>query len=391
MADAGTAALRDLIRAGSRIAIADGVGAPRAVSAELSALARGYGDVSLLLGWVPAADPGLDLTAFAEVRALMGGWGLRRAIDTGHVRYLPVALGATPALVRGPLRPDVLVAALVEVPGGFAFGSEVSWMRAAVGAGTVVAAVVNDALPRADAGPPLPADQVVVVARANQPPLEIPPARIGPEHAAIARHVVTLIPSGARVQVGPGPLGAATLDALRVPVYLDTGLILDGVVDLAERGLLAGSSMANPMGAYLAGSRRLYAWADQRPILHPVEVTHDAHRLSTGIPLIAVNTALEVDLDAQVNVEGTAASTLGGIGGHPDFAAGAARSDGLSVIAVPTRHARRYTLVDRLSRPTSTPAHDVDVVVTEQGAADLRGLDRAERRNALLRLWGRQP
>ncbi len=98
-----------------------------------------------------------------------------------------------------------------------------------------------------------------------------------------------------------------------------------------------------------------------------------------------------MDLDAQVNVEGTAASTLGGIGGHPDFAAGAARSDGLSVIAVPTRHARRYTLVDRLSRPTSTPAHDVDVVVTEQGAADLRGLDRAERRNALLRLWGRQP
>ena len=101
-----------------------------------------------------------------------------------------------------------------------------------------------------------------------------------------------------------------------------------------------------------------------------------------------MNTAVEIDLDGQVNVEGTAASVLGGIGGHPDYAAAAARSaGGLSIVAVTSVHQGRPTLVSRLSRPVSTPAHDVDVVVTERGLADLRGLSRPERRRALERLW----
>jgi len=105
-----------------------------------------------------------------------------------------------------------------------------------------------------------------------------------------------------------------------------------------------------------------------------------------------VNTAVEIDLDGQVNVEGTAEAVVGGIAGHADYAAAAARSvGGLSIIAVPTAHRGRPTLVARLSRPVSTPAHDVDVVVTERGIADLRGLSRPERRNALADLWGGQP
>ena len=159
------------------------------------------------------------------------------------------------------------------------------------------------------------------------------------------------------------------------------------MVDLDERGLVVG----HPVTAYLAGGPRLYRWAHGRPLLHPIEYTHDLGRLSAD-PLFAVNTAIEVDLDGQVNVEGTAASVLGGIGGHPDYAAAAARSvGGLSIVAVPTVHHGKPTLVARLSRPVSTPAHDVDVVVTERGLADLRGLSRPERQRALGDLWGRQP
>jgi acyl-CoA hydrolase len=76
------------------------------------------------------------------------------------------------------------------------------------------------------------------------------------------------------------------------------------------------------------------------------------------------------------------------MGGHPDYAAAAARSvGGLSIVAVPTTHHGRSTLVTQLSRPVSTPAHDVDIVVTERGVADLRGLSRPERYKALTRLW----
>jgi acyl-CoA hydrolase len=123
-------------------------------------------------------------------------------------------------------------------------------------------------------------------------------------------------------------------------------------------------------------------------VLHPIEFTHDPGRLSAS-PLFAVNTAVEIDTDGQINVEGTERAVVGGIGGHHDYAAAAARSvGGLSIIAVTTTHRGRSTLVERLSRPVSTPSHDVDIVVTEHGIADLRGLDRPERTEALRAAWG---
>ena len=391
--------LADLIRPGMTVALGDGFGAPRAVSAELSLAAAGVGGVRLILGWVPTADPGLDLAAFADVRTFMPGWGLRSGVAAGLVRYPPVRLSAVPALLHGPWRPDLLVAALVPVagrspggtsPGGgsrrparYAFGSEVSWQRAAIDAGATVAAVISRGAPRADAGQPLEHDQVIVVGEETAPPgvlWDTPPK---PEHEEIARRVALLVPAGARLQVGPSPVGDALLRLLTVPVTIDSGLLPDAVADLASRGLLIGE----PVATYLAGGPRLYAWADGRKVLHPVEYTHDPGRLSAG-PFIAVNTAIEIDLDGAVNVEGTASAVLGGIGGHADYAAAAARSvGGLSVIAVTTRHNGQPTLVSQLSRPVSTPSQDVDVVVTERGTADLRGLSRPERHAALTKLW----
>lgn len=388
------ARLADLIRPGMTVALGDGFGAPRAASAELSLAAARAGGVRLILGWVPTADPGLDLAAFADVRTVMPGWGLRSGVAAGLVRYPPVRLSAVPALLHGPWRPDLLVAALVPAagpsPGGgsrrparYAFGSEVSWQRAAINAGATVAAVISRGAPRADAGQPLEHDQVIVVGEETAPPGVLRDTPPKPEHEEIARRVALLVPAGARLQVGPSPVGDALLRLLTVPVTIDSGLLPDAVADLASRGLLIG----DPVATYLAGGPRLYAWADGRPILHPVEYTHDLGRLSAG-PFIAVNTAVEIDFDGQVNVEGTASAVLGGIGGHADYAAAAARSvGGLSVITVTTRHNGEPTLVSQLSRPVSTPSQDIDIVVTERGEADLRGLSRPERRKALSTLW----
>jgi hypothetical protein len=375
------------------VAVGDGFGAPRTASAELSRAAARAGGVRLILGWVPKADPGLDFAAFADVRTIMPGWGLRHGVAVGLVRFPPVSMSAVPALLHGPWRPDLLVASLVPVggsaaggsagSGGYAFGSEVSWQRAAIGAGATVAAVISHGAPRADAGEPLDQDRVVVIGEETAPPgvLRDPPPK--PGHEEIARRVAELIPEGARLQVGPGPVGDALLRGLTVPVRIDSGLLPGSVTSLASRGLLIG----DPVATYLAGGPRLYEWADGRPVLHPIEYTHDLGRLSAG-PFIAVNTAVEIDLDGQVNVEGTASAVLGGIGGHADYAAAAARSvGGLSVITVTTRHNGRPTLVSQLSRPVSTPSQDVDIVVTDRGTADLRGLSRPERRKALRTLW----
>jgi acyl-CoA hydrolase len=380
--------LARLVRPGMTVAVGDGFGAPWALSRELSALAGRSGGVRLILGWVPRADPGLDVSAFADVRTFMPGWGLRRLVDAGLVSFTPARMSAVPALMHGPWRPDLLVATVVRANGGFEFGSEVSWQRAAIDAGATVAAVVSSGAPRADAGPPLPGAQVVVVGSTAEPPgvLAGPPAEPPATYQAIAALIAPFIAAGSRLQVGPSPIATALLRELAVPVRLDSGLLPEAVVDLDERGLLDG----NPVASYLAGGSRLYAWADGRPLLHPLEYTHDIGRLSAE-PLFAVNTAVEIDVDGQVNVEGTADSALGGIGGHPDYAAAAARSiGGLSIVAVPTMHRGQPTLVRRLSRPVSTPSHDVELVVTERGVADLRGLSRPERNRALIELWNGQ-
>ncbi|NEW72702.1 acetyl-CoA hydrolase/transferase C-terminal domain-containing protein [Streptomyces rhizosphaericus] len=369
------------------IAVGDGFGAPRAVSAELSRIAALAGGVRLILGWLPVPDPALDFGAFADVRTVMPGWGLRVGVAAGTIRFPPVRLSAVPALLHGPWRPDLLIASVVPAGSGFAFGTEVSWQRAAIASGATVAGVVAHRSPGSDAGPPLPREQVIVVGESTEPPAVLPNSVPRPEQMAIAQELLGLIPESARLQVGPGPVTTALLRELAVPVRIDSGILPEPVVGLAERGLLLG----DPVCTYLAGGSRLHQWADGRPLLHPIEYTHDLGRLSAD-PLFAVNTAIEIDFDGQVNVEGTASAVLGGIGGHADYAAAGARSvGGLSIIAVPTRHNGQSTLVSTLSRPVSTPAHDVDMVVTEFGAVDVRGLSRSERRAALGELWDRNP
>ncbi|MFC4946053.1 acetyl-CoA hydrolase/transferase C-terminal domain-containing protein [Pseudonocardia sp. GCM10023141] len=378
-------ALGDLVRPGMRIAISDGAGGPRSLYPELTRIALQHRDLGLVLGWMPHDEPDLDPGAFADARTVMPGWGLRRHVAAGTLRSVPARLSAMPALLAGPLRPDLLLATLVRTPDGLRFGAEVSWMRGAVDAGVPVAAVVSSTAPHCDAGPPLPPDAVTVLAEVDDAPREVPTEAPGEVETAIAAHVARLVPEGARVQVGPGRLGTALLGALRVPVRVDSGLLPEGVVDLDERGLLV-----EAIAAYLVGTKRLYDWADGRPLLRPVEYTHDPSRLCSDdpAPFIACNTAIEIDVDGQVNVEGTASAVVGGIGGHADYAAAGTRSrGGLSVVAVASEHRGRSTLVRTLSRPVTTASHDVDVVVTERGSVALRGLDRAERAAALLELW----
>lgn len=395
--DALHATLADAVGAlppGARVALADGSGSPRAAYRALSRVARERGDLRLVTGWLPVPTDDLDLAAFAEVRTVMPGWGLRAGAEGGLVRTVPARFSALPALLAGPLRPDLLVASLAPGPDGPALGSEASWMAGVVAAGVPVAAVVDDRLPRAAATPPVPPAALTVLDRRDEGPHEVASGTPRPEHEAIGAHVAALLAGldRPRLQWSPGQLGhavvRAVIDAGR-PVRVDSGLLGDGVVDLDEAGLLVG----DPVATYLVGTRRLHDWADARgragrPVLHGVEHTHDPGRMVAGPPLVAVNTAVEIDRDGQVNVEGTARTTVGGIGGHPDYAEAAARSvHGLSIVAVASRHRDRPTLVDALSRPVSTGAHDVDVVVTEHGTADLRGRDRDERRAALRALW----
>lgn len=385
-----TGALRDAMRPGMTVALGDGVGQLRcfddgtSIGAALTSAARAIGSVRLVLGWLPEPIDDLDPDAFAEVVALMPGWGVRNMLRSPTVRFLPTRLAATPALLSDVLRPQLLLSRLVRRAGVLQFGTEVSWQLGVIDSGARVFGVIDTDTPAASAERSIDPGDVEVLGTVHGGPIRRPQREPEPIHDALADAVLDLVPEGARLQYGPGQLGIALLRRAKVPLHIDTGMLTDGVVDLDRRGLLAGT----PSATYLLGDRALYDWADGRPILHGLAYTHDFTRLSRGAPLIAVNTTIELDPYGQVNVEGFGDKVIGGIGGHPDYCAAARMSQGgLSIIAVPSRTNGRSPLVEQLSRPASTPAHDIDVVVTESGHIDLRGADWSQRKRLIIQLF----
>jgi acyl-CoA hydrolase len=372
------------------VALGDGVGALRclddgtSVGAVVSAVARDVGSVRLVLGWVPTSLDGIEADAFAEIVALMPGWGVRKVLLSPTARFVPTRLSGIPPLLTGVLRPDVLVTRVAERGGRLHFGTEVSWQRGLVDADVPVLAVLDDTSPCADAGPPLDPGVVQVSGRSSEGPACMPQKDPEPVHDALADAVLRFVPEGARLQYGPRQLGTALLRRTTVPLRIDTGLLTDAVVDMHKRGML----IDMPSATYLFGTEELYDWADGKPILRGIDYTHDLTRLASREPFVAVNTAIEIDPFGQVNVEGRGEKVVGGIGGHPDYCAAARMSHGgLSIIAVPSTVNGHSPLVDQLSRPASTPAHDVDLIVTESGHADLRGADWSQRRRLITTLF----
>ncbi|MCW2526315.1 MAG: putative acetyl-CoA hydrolase/transferase [Pseudonocardiales bacterium] len=383
--DAGwAAAISRRVPPGGLIAFGDGAGLPLELWPAVVDLLNERADIRLFLGWWFTAPERVDALTPDRVRTIVSGFGMRRAIDNGQVGFIPARLGAVPGLLGSSIRPDVLVAALRPVGTGLAFTTEVSWQRSAIAAGAAVVAIVRPESPGCDVQPTLAQGSVTVVGESAARPVPLAVATPNDTHWSIAAHVASLVGDGARVQVGPGGLGAAIYGSIKVAVAVDTGLITDPVIDLDRRGLLLDA----PIAPYVAGSDELYDWADGRVQASDVAFTHNPARLIAGRPLVAVNSALEIDLDGQVNAELAGGSWAGGIGGQPDYAAAAATSpNGISIFCLASTNGGRPTLVERLAGPVTTPGHDVEIVVTEKGTADLRGLTRPERRRALTRLW----
>lgn len=374
------------------IAIGDGVGAVNAIAenacigSTLSAFAETHPNVTLILGWTPVAAQGITPQSFRRIIPLMPGWGVRDLLPYPGTSAVPVSMAAIPGLLSGHLRPDVLITRLARRAEGLYFCTEVSWQQALIRAGVPVWAVVDEFAPVASAEPAVSPELLTVIGVAGDRPASVPAKAPQPLHEALADRVLSLIPEGSRLQYGPGQLGSALLQRTGKPLAIDTGLLTDAVVDLDRRGMLVGE----PSSTYLFGSSELYEWAEGRSILRGIEHSHDVARLSRGMPFFAVNTAIEIDPWGQINVEGVGDKIVGGIGGHPDYCTAARMHPrGLSIIAVPSRFADRPTMVDALTRPASTPAHDVDVIVTEAGYVDLRTAGWRERRALITELFSR--
>lgn len=361
----------------SILAYADGPDSPRSAPEQIVALLPDAPTQppDLLMGWTPEdrpwlAEPGL------RGWTVMAGYALAPAIGDGRISYLPVRLSAVPRLLHDSFVPDVAVVTAVRRGRDLVFGSSVGWGPALVRSARSVVVEIDEEGPDLG-GPPVEGPIAATVSRpffAPTPPRPRPPDEI--DHR-VGRHVTSILPAGATLQVGPGGIADAILASLDRPVRIVSGLVSDAVAALDARGLLVGVAQ----GGYAWGGeplRRLAA--DGKLALLPIERTHDLTVLSARERFVACNTALQVGLDGSVNVEAVGGRRVAGIGGHADFCtAGARSSGGLSVIALrSTTKSGRSTIVAQVE-VVSTPRCDVDVVVTEYGVADLRGADDSSR------------
>ncbi|HEX2572428.1 MAG TPA: GNAT family N-acetyltransferase [Polyangia bacterium] len=394
-----------LIRPGRRILIGSGAAEPVGL---VEALVQ-HGDhladneiVHLLtLGPAPYVRPEFQ-ARFRHVAFFIGD-NVRSAIAEGRADYLPVFLSEIPELLRSRrVRIDV---ALIQVSppdhhGYVSLGVSVDIVRAAVDTADLVLAEVNPSMPRT------PGDSFVHMSRIERliptdlPLIERTPEALDEISLAIGRHVASLIPDGATLQTGIGKIPDAVLASLndRNDLGVHTEMLSDGVMALAQAGVITGRKKTflphKMVTSFIMGSRALYEWAHEHPALEmqPSEFTNDPQVIARHDHMMAINSALAVDLTGQVAADTVAGRFYSGIGGQVDFIRGAARSrGGKAIIALrSTANVKGKGPVSRIcpifeaGAAVVTSRGDVRFVVTEYGVADLWGKNIRERALALI-------
>ncbi|WP_174184154.1 acetyl-CoA hydrolase/transferase family protein [Nocardia barduliensis] len=395
--DAAELDLGSILRPGDRVVVGQACGEPTTLIGALIAQAGAIGDVS---AFIATSFSGLFTPAATDAFALrsMGAIGALRTLTKEHrLGIVPCHVSRVgPMIEAGVLGCDV---AFVQVSpaderGGHSFGLVSDHVRAAVAAARVVVAEVNDRVPFT-LGERLASAEIDYAVRVSRAPVQVPPAPIGPVDAAIAAHAAAYIEDGAVLQIGVGAVPEAVLRLLcdRADLGVHSGMIGDGVVDLVEAGAITNARKNIDRGVSvtgaLIGTERLYRFADRNPAIRmcTTDYTHDAGVLARLERLVTINSALEVDLTGQVNAEQSGAAYLGGTGGQVDFVRAGARSPGgHAIIALPStaKGGTVSRITATLSGPVTTARSDVDVIVTEFGAAELAGRTLAERTRRLI-------
>ncbi|KFL46836.1 acetyl-CoA hydrolase [Sphingobium sp. ba1] len=385
------------LKAGDHIVIGQACGEPTTLVEALIDQGRDIPDLS---AFIATSFSGLFTPATADSFALssMGAIGaLRSMTKAGKLKVIPVHVSQIGPLITAGIIPcDV---ALIQVSpadehGNHSCGLISDYVRAAVDKARVVIAEINEAVPFTP-GETIPASAIDVAIPVNRPPVEVAPAAIGPTDEAIARHCAAFIGDGAVIQTGVGAVPDAILRLLhdRKDLGVHSGMLGDGLVELVEAGIITNARKEVDPGVSingaLIGTKRLYDWAHRNPAIRmcATSYTHDAAILGRLSRLVTINSALEVDLTGQVNAEQAGAVYLGGTGGQVDFVRAGARSPGGRSIIALSASAKGGTLskiVAQLSGPVTTARTDVDVIVTEYGAAELKGQSLAERTRRLI-------
>jgi acyl-CoA hydrolase len=373
--------LASLIRPGDGILWGQACAEPQTLVEALVGQRESFSGARVFLG---SSYSGIVQPAHADHLRLTSycGTGTNRALaDAGVLDVLPAPYSQLGNLIRGRAIPADVVLLQVSPPnarGEYSLGLGVEYLAPALRAARLVVAEVNDRVPWTHSEPLLTrADFALLIDTSREPPQL--PYRIGELERSIARHAAAFIPDGAVLECGIGNLPNAVLSELRgrKGLRFHSGAIPDGIAELG---------LARVDGGALMGSRALFDWARENPALtlRSCDYTHGAAVLAKLERFVAINSAVEVDLTGQVNGEVARGSYVGAVGGALDFVRAANQSPGgVSIVCLPANR-----IVEKLEGPVATPRSEAGVVVTEKGAADLRGCSLRERQRRLAAISG---
>jgi acyl-CoA hydrolase len=396
--DAGRLDLSAFLRPGDHIVWGQACGEPTTLVEALIAQADSIGRLS---AFTASSFSGILTAEAAEKLNLssMGAIGaLRTVAAAGRLGIVPCHVSQVGSMIeQGLIGCDV---AFVQVSppdahGNHSFGLISDHVQAAVEKARVVIAEVNERVPFSLGDAVLPAARIDCAVHVARTPVEVVPAKIGEIDLAIAKIAAGYIEDGAVIQTGIGAIPDAMLRLLvdRRDLGVHSGMIGDGLVDLVEAGVVTNALKPIDPGisitGALIGTRRLYDFADHNPRIgmRRSSYTHGDSVLSRLTRLVTINSAVEVDLTGQVNAEQTGAHYMGGTGGQVDYVRAGSRSrGGRSLIALPAtaKGGKVSRVVVALTGAVTTARSDVDVIVTEFGAAELRGQTLAQRARRLV-------
>jgi acetyl-CoA hydrolase len=390
------------VHAGDSVYVHPGCAAPERLLDALVARRDELKDVRIVhlmsLGRADYVQPGME-GHFRHV-SLFTGKNVRDAINHGRADYIPIFLSEVPRLLtsgRVPIDVALIHVSPPDEHGFCSFGVGVECTKAAAATARTVIAQVNPQMPRVLGDNFIHVRNITSVVETNTPLVELPRVRMSPAFDQIGRNVASLIEDGATLQLGIGGIPDAVLCHLgdRKHLGVHTEMFSDGMVELVERGIVTNERKSLHPGKIIAsfvlGTKPLFDFIHNNPIVefHPSDYVNDPFVISRNHKMVAINSAIQVDLTGQVCSDSIGESVYSGFGGQVDFVRGASRAEGgKAVIALLST-----ALDGQVSRICAhldpgagvvTSRGDVHYVVTEYGVADLHGRTLRERARALM-------
>jgi len=392
------------IQSGNRVYLAGGAGVPVELSQGLTRRAKDVRGVEithiLTFADAPYVEP--QYQDALRVNALFIGSNVRSAVQEGRADFTPVFLSEIPRLFRtGALPIDVVLMSVTppDEHGFCSFGVEVGTTKPAAESATVIIAEVNRQMPRTLGDSFIHVSRLHHIVEVDYPLPEAPQGGSSEQHMLVGQHIAEMIPDGATLQMGIGSIPDAVLKNLsnHKDLGVHTELFSDGVIDMVEAGVITCSKKSFHPGkiiaGFLFGSKRLYQFVHNNPLieLHPTDYVNDPFNIAQNDDMVAINSAIQVDLTGQVCADSIGPRIFSGVGGQVDFIRGAARSKGGLPIIAFLSTAKNDTIsriVPMLNEGAGvvTTRNDVHFVVSEYGVASLYGKTIRQRAKELINI-----